>query len=454
MPELEQLALGLTPGEYEENNTDIGLRIRLSPKAAKSGRPALSRTESEADDKKKQAVFNESEAHSRRLGEVTLVHLARCLQHEKPPLQDTLSRVLPLQTKYKNAGSKIPKYTRESAPLLDENALYLLQPKQLDTCVAVLRVSSTKESAIDVFTQNQTTQEDEEMSTIPGQNPEIDCVYIAGIGTFAREQIEAMAYLANVKRSCEEGVVFSKWLAQDAASAIPATQQSTFQSIADPIARASPQDTISIDGNDYHYAMLYRLKPPHWANDALILAFCARFLCVKQEENYEREMKTKVQELLTEADVLLIPVNFGNMHCCAIIVDGKQNNVLYYDLMNLKTYKSVLDRLSWDLATTLSDDSKVVSVNAPIQTNGYNCGFYVMLSSTSGRRQSEDLANQFGTIVAPIDASDSAPSLIPEKFKTYWMKIGWRRKRRSTGQRKSCFGKSTACTADIKAPAT
>ncbi|KAI9980173.1 hypothetical protein PInf_026537 [Phytophthora infestans] len=66
------------------------------------------------------------------------------------------------------------------------------------------------------------------------------------------------------------------------------------------------------------------------------------------------------------------------MHCCAIIVDGKQNNVLYYDSMNLKTYKNVLDRLSWDLATTLSDDFKVVSVNAPIQTDGYSCGFCVI----------------------------------------------------------------------------
>nr|CAI72326.1 hypothetical protein PI49.0340 [Phytophthora infestans] len=109
-----------------------------------------------------------------------------------------------------------------------------------------------------------------------GQIPEIDCVYIAGIGTFSREQIEAMAYLANVKRSCEEEVTFTKWLAQDAASAIRAAQQSPLQSMADTIARAYPHDTISIDGNDYHYAMLYRLKTDQWANDALLLAFCAR----------------------------------------------------------------------------------------------------------------------------------------------------------------------------------
>ncbi|KAI9993250.1 hypothetical protein PInf_015328 [Phytophthora infestans] len=155
-----------------------------------------------------------------------------------------------------------------------------------------------------------------------GQNPEIECVYIAGIGTFSREQIEAMAYLANVKRSCEDGMATGTGVRIVGVEAASAS---------------------------------------------------------KKKKSMSEKMKTKVQELLTEADVLLIPVNFGNMHWCAMIVDGKQNNVLYYDSMSLKTYKDVLDRMSWDLATTLSDDFKVVSVNGPIQTDGYSCGFYVML---------------------------------------------------------------------------
>ncbi|EEY67102.1 SUMO protease, putative [Phytophthora infestans T30-4] len=162
--------------------------------------------------------------------------------------KEWLHPVLPLQTKYNNAGSKKAKYTRESAPVLNENAFYLLPPKLLDKTGSGVR--------------------------------------IVGV---------------------------------EAASAS------------------------------------------------------------KKKKSMSEKMKTKVQELLTEADVLLIPVNFGNMHWCAMIVDGKQNNVLYYDSMNLKTYKDVLDRMSCDLATTLSDDFKVVSVNGPIQTDGYNCGFYVML---------------------------------------------------------------------------
>ncbi|KAI9994196.1 hypothetical protein PInf_016764 [Phytophthora infestans] len=415
MSELNQLALGLSPDDYEEEKARTRLRMRLAPKAAKSGRPRLNRKEGEADDKKKRALFNESEAHRRNLGEVTLMQLARSLQQEKPPIQDALSRAVSIQTKYKNAGPNKPRYTRERAPVLNE---YLLPAKLLDKCVAVLPVRNTQATAIDAFTQRQPSQEDDENAAVPGhdmdisgQHPDnsaipgqstdksgqhsyIDRVYIAGIETFSHEQIEAVAYLSSVQRQCEEGVAFNTSLTQDAASVVPGQQQSTLQSMSDVVARAYPQDTISIDGNDYHYAMLYRLKPPSWANVTVILAFCARLYRTgtgvrvvgieaasssKKTKTMSETIKTGVQQLLTKTDVLFIPVSFGNMHWCAIIVDVKQNNVLYCDFMSLKIYKSVLDRLSGDLATTLSDDFTVVSVNASIQTDGYNCKFYVVL---------------------------------------------------------------------------
>ncbi|POM58667.1 ATP-binding cassette (ABC) Superfamily [Phytophthora palmivora] len=47
------------------------------------------------------------------------------------------------------------------------------------------------------------------------------------------------------------------------------------------------------------------------------------------------------------------------------------------------------------------------------------------------------------------------PELVPESFKTFWVKLicthGWRRKSRSTSQRKIFFNKSTKCKADMKA---
>ncbi|KAE8954910.1 hypothetical protein PF011_g31945 [Phytophthora fragariae] len=68
-------------------------------------------------------------------------------------------------------------------------------------------------------------------------------------------------------------------------------------------------------------------------------------------------------------------------------------------------------------------------------------------SSTSVARRNAEIKAQAG--------ADLSPELVPEEFKTYWVKLicthGWRRKSRSTGQRKSIFNKSTQCKADVKA---
>ncbi|ETP35690.1 hypothetical protein F442_16219 [Phytophthora nicotianae P10297] len=56
--------------------------------------------------------------------------------------------------------------------------------------------------------------------------------------------------------------------------------------------------------------------------------------------------------MMSDTETLFIPVIFGNRHWCAVIVDVKGNEVMYYDFMNQRSYKSVLDRLWWDLAET------------------------------------------------------------------------------------------------------
>ncbi|KAI9979954.1 hypothetical protein PInf_027093 [Phytophthora infestans] len=99
----------------------------------------------------------------------------------------------------------------------------------------------------------------------------------------------------------------------------------------------------------------------------------------RNAKGMNESLKKKAQELVGGADFLMIPVNVGNSHWCGIAVDVKRTRVLYYDSINHGTYKTVLDPLYWDLAKTLSDDYEVVFINAPIQTDGHNCGFFVML---------------------------------------------------------------------------
>ncbi|KAI9994618.1 hypothetical protein PInf_011367 [Phytophthora infestans] len=60
-----------TDGDDQDTKSPTELSIRLNPKAAKTGRPRLNTKEREAEDKKKRALFNESEEHRRKMGEVT-----------------------------------------------------------------------------------------------------------------------------------------------------------------------------------------------------------------------------------------------------------------------------------------------------------------------------------------------------------------------------------------------
>ncbi|KAG3248194.1 hypothetical protein PI124_g7129 [Phytophthora idaei] len=77
-------------------------------------------------------------------------------------------------------------------------------------------------------------------------------------------------------------------------------------------------------------------------------------------------------------------------------------------------------------------------------------------SSTSVARRNAEIKDHAGG--SSSETSDSGPMLIPQAFKTFWAKYicthGCRRKRRSAGQRKAYFGKSTECKADIKAAET
>ncbi|EEY58573.1 uncharacterized protein PITG_10666 [Phytophthora infestans T30-4] len=115
----------------------------------------------------------------------------------------------------------------------------------------------------------------------------------------------------------------------------------TLQEMTDQVARSNPQDIIQIEGHEYHYAMLF--------------LGIENAVTGRKMKTFTETIKAKAQMLKSCAETLFIPVNFGNTHWCGIIVDVKGNQVMYYDPMNQKSYNSVLDRMSWDLAETLSD---------------------------------------------------------------------------------------------------
>jgi hypothetical protein len=152
------------------------------------------------------------------------------------------------------------------------------------------------------------------------------------------------------------------------------------------------------NSSDYVHAMLYRVKPPAELNDAIIRATCERI-----EQGYPAAryagmangvtvpgrgfgdtteaacISSRVAELVQPDGVttVLVPVNFGNQHWCGVVVSTKAKSVCYYDSLNSRLYKTALDALASKIVAYALPGYTVKSINAPIQFDGFSCGFYV-----------------------------------------------------------------------------
>lgn len=132
-------------------------------------------------------------------------------------MEDALKRVTPIQIKFATATGKQPKFIRQANPVLNENAFYLLLKKLLDKYIKVLPVKNTEETAIVLVSSSQ--PDDASPRSVHGQHTEkhgqdtdMECVAIAGVGNFSRQQIETMLYLITIRSQCEDGLAFYAWM--------------------------------------------------------------------------------------------------------------------------------------------------------------------------------------------------------------------------------------------------
>lgn len=145
--------------------------------------------------------------------------------------------------------------------------------------------------------------------------------------------------------------------------------------------------------------MLYRLRPPLWLNDAVMLAFGERLLQLHAAVRLgSREGKTIwrarikrssclgdiAARLVTMAndngvETVLLSVNFGNHQWCGIVVDVKGKMVENYDSLNDAGYKNTLDTLCWHIVHAALTAYGVQSLSAPIQFEAFSCGGFVFL---------------------------------------------------------------------------
>ncbi|KAJ0391030.1 hypothetical protein ATCC90586_011816 [Pythium insidiosum] len=209
-----------------------------------------------------------------------------------------------------------------------------------------------------------------------------------------------MMHLFNLREACEQGEVFVKWLRQVVLPVVPPTMQDEVHTIATMIAEAYPSKRIDgLNSTDYVMSMLYRFKPPSEFNDGIIRAVCERleqvYPGVRHAGVPDAKPKTKkqtkqrigaplVDRIKSLVDtpgtaILLLPVNFGNVHWCGMIVDVEKKRLCYYDSLSSAQYKAALDDLAHLIVKDATPDYAVVALNAPVQFDGFSCGFFVCM---------------------------------------------------------------------------
>ncbi|OWZ08924.1 Cysteine protease [Phytophthora megakarya] len=114
--------------------------------------------------------------------------------------------------------------------------------------------------------------------------------------------------------------------------------------------------------------------PPKLADGTFISAFCYRihqsypsvFLVEiatahphtrrSKRNSMDVYIKRKAKKTFNSRATLFIPVNFGNIQWCGIIVDATTRKICLYDSMNCVGYKHALKELSQDFVKELEAD--------------------------------------------------------------------------------------------------
>lgn len=73
--------------------------------------------------------------------------------------------------------------------------------------------------------------------------------------------------------------------------------------------------------------------------------------------------------------IVVVPVNFERLHWCCIIIDNNKSKISFYDSM--ECFKSALEKISFQLISDVLPKFEVVSINSPLQHDGWNCGVFV-----------------------------------------------------------------------------
>jgi hypothetical protein len=144
--------------------------------------------------------------------------------------------------------------------------------------------------------------------------------------------------------------------------------------------------------------VLWRLKPPAWFNDAIVLAFFERLgdqfprfsftgvqrtlsaTSLNQERTLSRSVMDDVLRCLSDQtiEVFAMPVLFGGgsgSHWTCIIVDKSRKKTVVYDSIGASSMLLAM-RILAKHAVMEESDWEVEVTTTPQQFDGHSCGFY------------------------------------------------------------------------------
>jgi hypothetical protein len=335
----------------QRTSTSIKIRAKNGP-----GRPRIARGERDQGERFERLRYNRVLKHRQLHGEIPLIEWTENLFNRKPGVPTCIELLAAIEIKHAEHDHRKPKYKRCFKNVAyNADAFYILPPTLLAACLAQFPLSNCRKTAVAIDRS--------------GEPPaRVEVVQIPKVGAYTREQIQAMVKLASLKQQCTDATKLIKWLSDKVRLAVPARMQEEVLQTAHRIRCAFPALLVEGVGTPVYFAELYRICPPKWLNDGLIIGFCSRLSTfypgvawagpVIAHTRITRTLKpgldavhlTKIHSLVDAGcPTILLPVNFGNSHWGAIVIDQEAQAIMHYDSMRYQDCRLVLEELAWAL---------------------------------------------------------------------------------------------------------
>ena len=213
-----------------------------------------------------------------------------------------------------------------------------------------------------------------------------------------------LQHFIDLRQDCERQLRLAAWIEREVAESVGHADIPILKDMVNHVATTYPACRVPGLITDIRLSMLYRVEPDkeHWFNDGIVDAVCERL--VLQWPNVQRVDTSLTQDAARStvagkakraaiaerfrsiceddnATVVVMPVNFSNMHWCGVIVDRTEKLIKYYDSLTDAPYGQELDKLVRDIAKIVPaiKDYCVVHIQSPIQQDSFSCGFFTCL---------------------------------------------------------------------------